>query len=296
MFSILGAGFRDFAIWLLGGLIVWTLVSTTLSTATQSVTSNQYLVSKVPFPRAVLPLSTLGSALVHFVLQFLTFVVILAVSRHRVDLAYVWLLPIALLVTTVLLAAFALMLGAVNVYARDTQHLLDLALIGLFNLAISLTLIIGGLILGAADIFGSQRRDIEQQARRAQERRVLVHLVPHRDRQRQESARRVVKPQRGLAQHAVERLLGNATAKVSMSSTKSSIGHLLGAAGAVEAIFSVLAIRNQIAPPTINFLELDPKCPVDPIPNTARKMPIRVALSNSFAFGGINASLVVRAL
>ena len=132
VFSILGAGFRDFAIWLLGGLIVWTLVSTTLSTATQSVTSNQYLVSKVPFPRAMLPLSTLGSALVHFVLQFLTFVVILAVSRHRVDLAYVWLLPIALVVTTVLLAALALMLGAVNVYARDTQHLLDLALIGLF--------------------------------------------------------------------------------------------------------------------------------------------------------------------
>jgi ABC-2 type transport system permease protein len=132
VFSIIGAGFKDFAIWLLGGLIVWTLVSTTLSTATQSVTSNQYLVSKVPFPRAVLPLSTLGSALVHFVLQILTFAAILVISRHHVDLAYLSILPVALLVTTLLLAGFALVLGAINVYARDTQHLLDLALIGLF--------------------------------------------------------------------------------------------------------------------------------------------------------------------
>jgi ABC-2 type transport system permease protein len=132
VFGILGAGFKSFAIWLLCGLIVWTLVSTTLSTATQSVTGNQHLVSKVPFPRAVLPLATLGSALVHFVLQFGTFLVILGITRHHVDWSYVWLLPIAIIVTTVLLAGMALVLAATNVYARDTQHLLDLALIGMF--------------------------------------------------------------------------------------------------------------------------------------------------------------------
>ena len=81
-----------------------------------------------------------------------------------------------------------------------------------------------------------------------------------------------------------------------MSSTKPVHGHALGASGGLELVVTINALREQIAPPTINFLELDPKCPVDPIPNTARKMPIRVALSNSFAFGGINASLVVRAL
>jgi ABC-2 type transport system permease protein len=132
VFGILGAGFKNFAIWLLCGLIVWTLVSTTLATATQSVTANQHLVSKVPFPRAVLPLATLGSALVHFVLQFGTFVVILAITRHGVALEYVWLLPIALVVTTIVLAGMSLLLSALNVYARDTQHLLDLALIGMF--------------------------------------------------------------------------------------------------------------------------------------------------------------------
>ena len=81
-----------------------------------------------------------------------------------------------------------------------------------------------------------------------------------------------------------------------VSSTKPVHGHALGASGGLELIVTINALREQIAPPTINFLELDPKCPVDPIPNTARKMPIRVALSNSFAFGGINASLIVRAL
>ncbi|MEI8237860.1 MAG: ABC transporter permease [Actinomycetota bacterium] len=132
VFSILGAGFKSFAIWLLCGLIVWTLISTALATATQSVTANQHLVSKVPFPRAVLPLATLGSALVHFVLQFFTFGMILLITWHAVDVRYLWLLPIAVLVTTVLLAGMALLLAAVNVYARDTQHLLDLALIALF--------------------------------------------------------------------------------------------------------------------------------------------------------------------
>lgn len=79
-----------------------------------------------------------------------------------------------------------------------------------------------------------------------------------------------------------------------VSSTKPVHGHALGASGGLELVVTINALREQIAPPTINFLEPDPKCPVDPIPNVARKMPIGVALSNSFAFGGINASLVVR--
>ena len=92
---------------------------------------------------------------------------------------------------------------------------------------------------------------------------------------------------------AVERLMGEAAAKATMSSTKSSIGHLLGAAGAVEAIFCTLAIRDQIAPPTINLDNpaIAPK--LDLAPNAARKREINIALSNSFGFGGTNASLVL---
>jgi len=92
---------------------------------------------------------------------------------------------------------------------------------------------------------------------------------------------------------AVERLMGEAAAKATMSSTKSSIGHLLGAAGAVEAIFCVLAIRDQIAPPTINLDNPAVTPRLDLAPNTARPRKIEVALSNSFGFGGTNASLVL---
>jgi 3-oxoacyl-[acyl-carrier-protein] synthase II len=95
---------------------------------------------------------------------------------------------------------------------------------------------------------------------------------------------------------AVERLLGNSAAKTTMSSTKSSIGHLLGAAGAVEAIFSILAIRDQIAPPTLNLDNPAVETAIDLAPHTARKRPIQAALSNSFGFGGTNASIVFRAL
>jgi 3-oxoacyl-[acyl-carrier-protein] synthase II len=92
---------------------------------------------------------------------------------------------------------------------------------------------------------------------------------------------------------AVERLLGDAAAQATMSSTKSSIGHLLGAAGAVEAIFCMLAIRDQIAPPTINLDNPAVAPKLDLAPNVARKRKIDVALSNSFGFGGTNASLVL---
>src|SRR6516162_9172269 len=93
---------------------------------------------------------------------------------------------------------------------------------------------------------------------------------------------------------AVERLLGNAASKVSMSSTKSSTGHLLGAAGAVEAIFSILAIRDNIAPPTINLENPSVATAIDLVPLVARKRDINIALSNSFGFGGTNASVIVQ--
>ena len=95
---------------------------------------------------------------------------------------------------------------------------------------------------------------------------------------------------------AVQRLVGNAASRVSMSSTKSSIGHLLGAAGAVEAIFSVLAIRDQVAPPTINLDHPSVETPMDLVPHRAHPRDIDIVLSNSFGFGGTNASLVFRRL
>jgi 3-oxoacyl-[acyl-carrier-protein] synthase II len=94
---------------------------------------------------------------------------------------------------------------------------------------------------------------------------------------------------------AVERVVGNAAGKISMSSTKSEIGHLLGAAGAVEAIFSILAIRDQIVPPTINLDNPSVETPIDLVPHQARKRDVQTVLSNSFGFGGTNASLIFRA-
>ena len=93
---------------------------------------------------------------------------------------------------------------------------------------------------------------------------------------------------------AVERLMGNAAANATMSSTKSAIGHLLGAAGAVEAIFCVLALRDSVAPPTINLDAPAVETTLDLAPNAKRERQINVALSNSFGFGGTNASLVLR--
>jgi 3-oxoacyl-[acyl-carrier-protein] synthase II len=93
---------------------------------------------------------------------------------------------------------------------------------------------------------------------------------------------------------AVKKCLGESARRVAMSSTKSMTGHLLGAAGGVEAVFSVLAIRDQVAPPTINLEHPDPQCDLDYVPNTAREMKIDVAVSNSFGFGGTNATLVFR--
>jgi len=93
---------------------------------------------------------------------------------------------------------------------------------------------------------------------------------------------------------AIKRALGDHAGKTAISSTKSMTGHLLGAAGGVEAVFSALSVHHQIAPPTINIFDQDPQCDLDFVPNTARKMKIDVALSNSFGFGGTNGSLVFR--
>jgi 3-oxoacyl-[acyl-carrier-protein] synthase II len=94
---------------------------------------------------------------------------------------------------------------------------------------------------------------------------------------------------------AVERLLGDAAKGATMSSTKSATGHLLGAAGALEAAFTVLAIRDQIAPPTINLDDPSVDTAIDLVPHKAKPMPIKIALSNSFGFGGTNASVIFKA-
>jgi 3-oxoacyl-[acyl-carrier-protein] synthase II len=91
---------------------------------------------------------------------------------------------------------------------------------------------------------------------------------------------------------AVKRLLGDHARRVAVNSTKSMTGHLLGAAGGVEAVFTILATQNQVSPPTINLQNPDPQCDLDYVPNVARDMPVRVSMSNSFGFGGTNGSLV----
>jgi 3-oxoacyl-[acyl-carrier-protein] synthase II len=92
---------------------------------------------------------------------------------------------------------------------------------------------------------------------------------------------------------AIKKLLGDRASKVAVNSTKSMTGHLLGAAGGVEAVFSALALRDQVSPPTINLRNPDPECDLDYVPNTARQMRIKIALSNSFGFGGTNGTLVL---
>ncbi|MCK5353547.1 MAG: beta-ketoacyl-ACP synthase II, partial [Methyloprofundus sp.] len=93
---------------------------------------------------------------------------------------------------------------------------------------------------------------------------------------------------------AMKAALGDHAYKIAVSSTKSMIGHLLGAAGGIEAVFTALSIQNQVAPPTINLENQDPECDLDFVANTARDMKIDIAISNSFGFGGTNGSLVFK--
>lgn len=93
---------------------------------------------------------------------------------------------------------------------------------------------------------------------------------------------------------AIRQVFGAHADKLAVSSTKSMHGHALGAAGALEMVATVLALQHQVAPPTVNWIERDPKCDLDYVPNEARAMPIRAAMSNSFAFGGLNAVLTVK--
>jgi 3-oxoacyl-[acyl-carrier-protein] synthase II len=93
---------------------------------------------------------------------------------------------------------------------------------------------------------------------------------------------------------AVKAVFGEHAKKVPVSATKSMTGHLLGAAGSTEAIFTILSLRDGILPPTINYEEPDPECDLDYVPNVARRKPIQVAMSNAFGFGGTNATLILK--
>ena len=129
---VLANGIPYFPIFLLSGLIAWNLFSVTLGAATGSIVGNASLVNKVYFPREILPLAAVGANLVHFFLQGIVLILGLVVFRFEVDLAYLWLAVPALLVLLVLTSAFAIFLSCANVYARDTQHLLELALLAWF--------------------------------------------------------------------------------------------------------------------------------------------------------------------
>ena len=93
---------------------------------------------------------------------------------------------------------------------------------------------------------------------------------------------------------AIKKVFGEQAAKVAVSSTKSMTGHLLGAAGAVEGVFSALTLHHGVIPPTINYDNPDPQCDLDYVPNQARKADVRIVLSNSFGFGGTNACVILR--
>ncbi len=132
VFGILGQSFSWFGIWLLAGILVWNFFATSLSTGTQAITANGYLVGKVNFPREVLPLASVGAAFVHFMLSSVLMVAVLSVTRFHVDWSYLWLTIPAIITLVVLAAAFAIFLSAINVYARDTTHLLELVLLAWF--------------------------------------------------------------------------------------------------------------------------------------------------------------------
>jgi ABC-2 type transport system permease protein len=129
---VLGNGVPYFAIYLLSGLLAWNFFSASLAGATSSITGGASLVNKVYFPREILPLASVGANCVHFVLQALVLLAAIALSPISFDVAWFWLVVPTLMVLVVLTAALSILLSAVNVYARDTQHLLELLLLAWF--------------------------------------------------------------------------------------------------------------------------------------------------------------------
>jgi ABC-2 type transport system permease protein len=130
--KILGSGVPEFPIFLLSGLLVWNLFSTGLGSACSSVVANAGLVKKVAFPREILPLAAVGSMLVHFFLQSMVLFAVIAILWRPVAWEYVALLPLALVALLLLTGALGILLSATNVYLRDTQHFLELALLAWF--------------------------------------------------------------------------------------------------------------------------------------------------------------------
>lgn len=129
---LLQAGIPNFPIFLLSGLLAWNLFSTALGSATVSITSNGALITKVYFPREILPLASVGAALVHFFLQALVLVAALLLFQYDISFKHSLAIPVALAVLLVLAAGVALILSAANVYLRDTQHLVELGLLAWF--------------------------------------------------------------------------------------------------------------------------------------------------------------------
>jgi ABC-2 type transport system permease protein len=129
---LLNSGIDAFPIFLLSGLLVWTLFSTALISSTSSIAEGGSLIKKVFFPREILPLASVGAAFIHFLLQFLVLAAVLVVTRWDVAWSYLWLTVPALAVTLLLAAALAVLLSAVNVYARDTKHLLEVVMLAWF--------------------------------------------------------------------------------------------------------------------------------------------------------------------
>lgn len=132
VFGILNQSFSRFAVWIMAGLLPWTFFATVVSTSTQSITANAFLVGKINFPREILPLASAGAAFVHFLLSTAVFSVVLAVFRHPVDWAYLWLVIPAMAACVILASGLGILLSASNVYARDTTHLLELVLLAWF--------------------------------------------------------------------------------------------------------------------------------------------------------------------
>ncbi len=129
---ILDSGIPNFVVFLLAGLLPWNFFASSLSGATGSIVQNGSLVNKVYFPREILPLATVGASVVHFLLQGTVLLGVLAAFRYDVALSYMWLVIPALLVLLLLAAGIAILFAALNVYARDLQHLLELLLLAWF--------------------------------------------------------------------------------------------------------------------------------------------------------------------